>query len=74
MRKIEEVLRLKWQEQRSAREIARSVGIGRTTVAQYLARAAAEGMLTDGGWRLAIRVAMHYPRQVGRPEGEEASL
>lgn len=44
MRKIEEVLRLKWQEQRSAREIARSVGIGRTTVAQYLARAAAEGL------------------------------
>jgi transposase len=51
MRKIEEVLRLKWQEQRSAREIARSVGIGRTTVAQYLARAAAEGLswpLPDG--------------------------
>jgi transposase len=43
MRKIEEVLRLKRQG-RSAREIARSVGIGRTTVAQYLARAATAGL------------------------------
>ena len=66
MRKIEEVLRLKWQEQRSAREIARSVGIGRTTVAQYLARAAAEGL----SWPLpaGLDAAALERRLFGDPE------
>lgn len=32
MRKVEEVLRLKWGAGRSVREIARVLGIGRTTV------------------------------------------
>ncbi|HYN76225.1 MAG TPA: IS21 family transposase, partial [Lamprocystis sp. (in: g-proteobacteria)] len=65
---IEEVLRLKWQEQRSAREIARSVGIGRTTVAQYLARAAAEGVswpLPDG-----LDAAALERRLFGDPAGQ----
>jgi transposase len=44
MRKITEGLRLKWQEGRSAREIAQRVGIGRTTVGEYLTRAAAAGL------------------------------
>ena len=73
MRKIAEVLRLKWQEQRSAREIARSVGIGRTTVAQYLARAAAEGLswpLPAGLDAAALQVCLgghEIPAKTGVP-------
>ena len=65
-RKMAAVLRLKWQEQRSAREIARSVGIGRTTVAQYLARAAAEGL----SWPLpeGLDAAALARRLFGDPE------
>jgi transposase len=44
MRKIAEGLRLKWQEGRSALEIAQSVGIGRTPLGEYLVRAAAAGL------------------------------
>src|ERR1700749_4647847 len=40
MRKVREVLRLKYACGASVRTIARSVGIGRTTVAEYLRRAA----------------------------------
>jgi hypothetical protein len=43
-------------------------------IGHALARAASVERLTDGGWRLAIQVATHYPRQVGRPTGDEASL
>jgi transposase len=65
-RKMAAVLRLKWQEQRSAREIARSAGIGRTTVAQYLARAAAEGL----SWPLpaGLDAAALARRLFGDPE------
>lgn len=38
MRKIREVLRLKFDIQLSARQIARSLGIGRATVGEYLSR------------------------------------
>jgi DNA-binding NarL/FixJ family response regulator len=42
MRKVREVLRLKHQG-RSRAEIAASVGIGETTVGDYVARASAAG-------------------------------
>ena len=44
MRKIKEVLRLKYQAGLSARQIARSCGIARSTVAEYLMRARAAGI------------------------------
>jgi len=48
MRKITEILRLKHEAGLTHRQIARSCGVGRTTVATYLARAAAAGI----GWPL----------------------
>jgi transposase len=39
MRKIEEVLRLRWGAGLSVRQIGKAVGIGRTTVTDYIARA-----------------------------------
>ncbi len=44
MRTTREILRLKWACQRSNREIARSCGISRSTVAECLHRAAAAGL------------------------------
>lgn len=44
MRKIKEVLRLKYVHQLSERQIARSCGISRTAVTQYLMRARAAGL------------------------------
>jgi transposase len=44
MRKIKEVIRLKWELGLSNRAIARSCSIGRTTIAEYLHRAAAAGL------------------------------
>jgi transposase len=44
MRKINEVLRLAFEENRSQREIARSLNIGRSTVGEYLARAREAGL------------------------------
>lgn len=44
MRKISEILRLKWECGLSNRRIAHSCSIGRTTVAEYLSRAAAAGL------------------------------
>ena len=43
MRKIREVLRLKYACGASDRVIARSVGIGRTAIAEYVRRAAVTG-------------------------------
>jgi len=48
MRKVEEVLRLRWGAGLSVRQISTAVGIGRTTVSDYLARAEAAGI----GWPL----------------------
>lgn len=48
MRKVREVLRLRWECGLSTRQIARSSGIGRTTVGEYLSRAKAAGL----GWPL----------------------
>ena len=44
MRKIKEILRLKWVQGLSNRRIAASGGIGRPTVAEYLRRAAEAGL------------------------------
>ena len=44
MRKIKEVLRLKWGNEVSNRKIATSCGIGRPTVAEYLRRAEEAGL------------------------------
>ena len=44
MRKVKEVLRLKWASDFSDRKIARSCGIARSTVAEYLRRAEAAGL------------------------------
>lgn len=48
MRKIQEALRLHFQCGRSARGIARSLGVARSTVGEYLRRARAAGI----GWPL----------------------
>jgi hypothetical protein len=44
MRKIKEVIRLKWEQRLTNRAIARSCSIGRATVGEYLRRAAAAGL------------------------------
>lgn len=44
MRKIREILRLKWDCRLANRKIARSCGIGRSTVAEYARRAEAAGL------------------------------
>jgi transposase len=44
MRKIREVLRLLWDARRSAREVARSCGLARSTVKEYERRALAAGL------------------------------
>lgn len=48
MRKIREVLRLSWGGKLSPREVAQSCGMGRTTVREYVQRAARAGL----GWPL----------------------
>lgn len=48
MRKIKEILRLKWEGGLSARQIARSLKIARSTVADYIRRAEEAGL----GWPL----------------------
>lgn len=45
MRKIKEVLRLKWEHSLSARKIAQSCSIARSTVSEYLIRAEQAGLL-----------------------------
>jgi DNA-binding transcriptional regulator LsrR (DeoR family) len=44
MRKVEEVLRLKWGVGLSPRQIAKAVGADRTTVSECIARAEAAGI------------------------------
>lgn len=44
MRKIKEVLRLLWDQRRSARDVAKSCSISRTTVGEYERRALAAGL------------------------------
>jgi len=48
MRKIKEVLRLRYEKGLSARQIAKSLDIGRSTIRDYLDRAEQAGL----GWPL----------------------
>ncbi|MBL7178282.1 MAG: helix-turn-helix domain-containing protein [Desulfobacteraceae bacterium] len=48
MRKIKEVLRLKWIPEHSERQIAKSCNIARSTVQEYLKRAEHAGLTWYG--------------------------
>jgi len=72
MRTIREILRLKWDCQRSNREIAQSCHIARSSVAECLSRAAAAGLtwplppeLDDG----TLEARLY--RRPGRPPGQQ---
>lgn len=59
MRKIKEVIRLKWACQKSHRQIAESGSIAQSTVSDYLTRAKAAGLC----WPLPPRTGR---REIGR--------
>ena len=74
MRKIKEVLRLKYEYGLSVREIARSCQVSRTTVSEYLVRARAAGIdwqevaeLADAGIEERL-FPVPIPSSVKRPE------
>ena len=69
MRKVREVLRLRHELGRTEREIAAAIGIARSTVGEYVARAAAAGLT----WAMAkdlgdAEVEARLFRDVGRNE------
>jgi transposase len=69
MRKIREVLRLKHEQGRRRAEIAASVGIGETTVVDYVARAAAAGVTWEIARALSdAEVEARLFRRVGQSE------
>lgn len=74
MRKIKEVLRLKYDCGLSAREIARSCQVSRSTVADYLMKAQAAGLswpeaaLTDTRIEKSLFPVKPIPSSVKRPE------
>ena len=75
MRKIKEVLRLKYDCRLSAREIARSCNVARSTVADYLMKARAAGLswleasaLTDTQIEERLFPVKPVPSSVKRPE------
>ncbi|HYX20796.1 MAG TPA: IS21 family transposase [Thermoanaerobaculia bacterium] len=69
MRKIREVLRLKHESRRSHAEIAASVGIGESTVGDYLARARQAGLDWATGRSLSeTELEAKLFRSVGRNE------
>ena len=74
MRKIRELLRLKYELGRSYREIATSLGIANSTVSDYVRRASAAGFswpLPDGLDDAALEAALFPappPSRVPRPE------
>ena len=74
MRKIRELLRLKYELGRSHREIATSLGIANSTVSDYVRRAAAAGLswpLPEGLDDAALEAALFPappPSRVPRPE------
>ncbi len=74
MRKIKEVLRLKYDCGISEREIARSCQVSRSTVADYLRRATAAGInwteasaLTETQLEERLFPTEHIPSSVKRP-------
>src|ERR1700685_945191 len=69
MRKVREVLRLKFECGRSHAEIAASTAIGETTVGDYLARARKVGLTWDDAQNLTdAEVEGRLFRDVGRSE------
>ncbi len=75
MRKIKEVLRLKYDSNLSGREISRSCQVSRSTVADYLMKAKAAGIswpeataLTDTQIEERLFPVKRIPRSVKRPE------
>ena len=76
MRKIRELLRLKYELGRSHREIAGSLGIANSTVSDYVRRASAAGIswpLPEGVDDAALEAALYPappPSRVARPEPE----
>src|SRR5690242_9528746 len=69
MRKVREVLRLKYESGRSHAEIAASVGIGETTVGDYLSRARRAGLEWDSARGLSdVELEAMLFRDVGRNE------
>jgi len=74
MRKIKEVLRLKYESRLSNRVIGRSLGISRPTVAEYLIRAQAAGLswplpenITETDLEARIFPAAEVPASAQRP-------
>jgi len=79
MRKIKEVLRLKWERGLSNRQVAAACGISRPTVSEYLRRAAEAEL----GWPLPEDLSeaqleqrlfppppdLRWTPSVGQPEG-----
>ena len=66
MRKIRELLRLKYELRRSHREIATSLGIANSTVSDYARRAAAAGFtwpLPEGLDDAALEAGCSRPRR-----------
>jgi hypothetical protein len=69
MRRIRQVLQLHFDAQASARTIAGTLGVGRSTVQDYVARAAASGLV----WPLAPELTddeleqMLFPAPRGKP-------
>lgn len=69
MRKIEEILRLKWEQKRSHQEIARSCAVSSSTVSEYLSRAKAAGL----NWPLPENLTAAQLEQLLFPEPRRAS-
>lgn len=69
MRQIKEVLRMRFEHGRSAREIASAVGLSKTTVGDYVARAEQAGLRWEQAKDLADReIAQRLFRQPDRNE------
>jgi len=75
MRKIREMLRLRWGLTRTLRETARSCGVGATTVHDVLARATAAGLtwplpdeLDDAALEARLYPPATTPRERARPD------
>jgi len=72
MRKIRELLRLKFEQNLTNRQIAASCGISRPSVAEYLSRAAAVGLswpLPEGQDDAALERLLFPPARVGHTGG-----
>jgi tripartite ATP-independent transporter DctM subunit len=69
MRKTREILRLRWADKRSLREVGLACGVGSTTVHDVLARAKAAGLtwpLADDLDDAALEAKLYAPPEAGR--------